>query len=323
LANLLAFSGGIDSSALFFWLMEKNIDFDIAIVNYHTRETSDKEVEYAKYLAEKYNKKIFIKDCYLKKFSEKKARDCRYKFFEEIIKKNGYSTLILAHQLNDRFEWFLMQLSKGAGLKELIAMEKWEEREFYKIYRPFYNISRREIIEYLHKHNIKYFIDESNFDTKYKRNLIRKEFSNKFIEVFENGVKKSFEFLEEDKKLLINLNWKKIKDLYIFKKTNPKLDIKKVDLILKRLGVLPTKKQKDEILKTNFSCVIQGKIAIDSNNEKIYVSPYVKIPLPKEKKELFRKHKIPTKIRSYIVKEKLCHMLFTEMSTDVLKSGKR
>jgi len=323
LANLLAFSGGVDSSALFFWLLEKNIDFDIAIVNYHTRETSDEEVEYAKNLAKKYNKKIYIKDCYLDKFSEKKARDCRYKFFEEIIKKHGYSTLILAHQLNDRFEWFLMQLSKGAGLKELIAMDKWEEREFYKIYRPFYNLSRNEIIKYLHKHNIKYFIDKSNFDTKYKRNFIRHEFSNKFIEMFENGVKKSFEFLEEDKKLLIDLEWKKIKDLYFFEKTNPKLDIKKIDLILKRLGILPTKKQKDEIIKTNFSCVIQGKIAIDSNNEKIYISPYVKITLPKEKKELFRKYNIPPKVRSYIIKEKLCHMLFTEMSTDALKNGKR
>ena len=118
--NLLAFSGGVDSSALFFWLMEKNIEFDIAIVNYHTRETSDLEVEYAKKLAKKYNKKIFIKDCFLKKFSEKKARECRYKFFEEIIKQHNYHTLILAHQLNDRLEWFLMQLSKGAGLPELI-----------------------------------------------------------------------------------------------------------------------------------------------------------------------------------------------------------
>jgi len=320
--NLLAFSGGVDSSALFFWLLEKNIPFDLAIVNYHTRQTSDEEVDYAKNLAKKYNKKIFIKDCKLKKFSEKKARDCRYQFFEEIIKKYGYDTLILAHQLNDRFEWFLMQLSKGAGLKELIGMEKWEEREFYKIYRPFYNVSRREIIEFLHKYNIKYFVDESNFDKKYKRNLIRHEFSDKFIEMFEEGVKRSFEFLEEDKKLLIDTNWKKIEKLYFFEKSIPEKDIKKIDLILKRLGILPTKAQKDEILRTNFNCVIQGKIAIDSNDSKIYLSPYVKIPLTKNQKELFRINKIPPKIRGYIAKEKLCDMLFTETYTDVLKNGK-
>ena len=320
--NLLAFSGGVDSSALFFWLLEKNIPFDLATVNYHTRQTSHEEVEYAKTLAKKYNKKIFIKDCKLNKFSEKKARDCRYGFFEEIIKKHGYDTLILAHQLNDRFEWFLMQFGKGAGLKELISMEKWEEREFYKIYRPFYNVSRKEIINFLHKRNINYFIDESNFDKKYKRNFIRHEFSDKFIELFENGVKKSFEFLEEDKKLLVDYDWHKIKDLYFFKKSIPQKDIKKIDLILKRLGILPTKAQKDEILRTDFNCVVQGKIAIDSNKTNIFISPYVKIPLSKEQKEFFRTNKIPPKIRGYAAKEKLCDMLYTEMSTDVLKNGK-
>ncbi|GAB6045339.1 tRNA lysidine(34) synthetase TilS [Caminibacter profundus] len=320
--NLLAFSAGVDSTALFFYLLEKNIPFDIAIVNYHTRPTSDEEVEYAKNLAKKYNKKIYIKDCYLKKFSEKKARECRYKFFEKIIKKEKYSCLILAHQLNDRFEWFLMQLSKGAGVKELISMGEWEERDFYKIYRPFYNLSRREIIEFLHKRNIKYFIDKSNFDKKYKRNLIRHTFSNKFIEMFENGVKRSFEFLDEDKKLLIDTNWQKVQNLYIFEKNIPEKDIKKVDLILKRLGILPTKAQKDEILKTNFSCVIQGKIAIDSNNSSIYITPFVKITLNKKQKEFFRINKIPPKVRGYIAKEKLCNMLSMEISTDVLKNGK-
>jgi len=304
--NLLAFSAGVDSTALFFWLMEKNISFDMAIVNYHTRDTSDEEVAYAKELAEKYGKKIFIKDCFLKKFSEHEARKCRYGFFEKIMKNHEYDTLILAHQLNDRFEWLLMQFSKGAGLKELVSMPEWEEREWYRIYRPFYNLSREEILAFLNERKIKYFFDKSNLDTKYKRNFIRKEFAEKFVKLYKEGVKKSFEFLEEDKKLIVDYEWKKIKDLYFFDKSAPKRDIKKVDLILKRLGIVPSKAQKEEILKTNFNCVIQGKIAIDSNDKRIFVAPYVKIPLTKENKELFRKRKIPPKIRGYAQKEKIC-----------------
>ena len=302
--NLLAFSAGVDSTALFFYLLDKNIPFDMAIVNYHTRETSDEEVEYAKNLAKKYNKKIFIKDCFLDKFSEKTARDCRYKFFEEIIKQHGYETLILAHQLNDRFEWFLMQFSKGAGLKELIAMEEYEKRDFYTIWRPFYNTSREEIEEYLKKNNIKYFIDKSNFDEKYKRNFIRANFANEFIRLFKKGVKKSFEYLEEDKKLIFNENWQKKDKLYRFKKENPLIDIKKVDIIAKKLGILLTKAQRDEILKTGFSCVVQGKIAIDSNETEIFVAPYIKTNMDKEFKEKMRKQKIPPKVRGYIYKMK-------------------
>ena len=63
--NLLAFSAGVDSSALFFLLLNAKIPFDIAIVNYNIREQSKDEVVYAKDLAKKYNKEIFIKDIVL------------------------------------------------------------------------------------------------------------------------------------------------------------------------------------------------------------------------------------------------------------------
>jgi tRNA(Ile)-lysidine synthase len=303
--NLLAFSAGVDSTALFFYLLERNIPFDIAIVNYHTRKESDEEVEYAKSLAKKYNKKIFIKDCYLEKFSEKEARICRYKFFEEIIKKYGYENLYLAHQLNDRFEWFLMQLSKGAGLNELIAMEKIEEREYYKIYRPFYNISRDEILKYLNELGVKYFYDKSNDNLKYKRNFIRHKFSNEFITLFKEGVKKSFEYLQKDKHLLFEKKIYKQKNLHYFEKSNPEIDIRIADKIIKKLGVLLTSKQRNEIIKTNFSCVIQGKIALDSNEKHIFIAPYIKTTIPKEFKEKMRIEKIPPKIRGYYYKNLL------------------
>ena len=67
--NLLAFSAGVDSSALFFLLLKQNIPFDIAIVNYNVRVQSKDEVNYAKELALKYNKQIYIKDIKLESTS--------------------------------------------------------------------------------------------------------------------------------------------------------------------------------------------------------------------------------------------------------------
>ena len=58
--NLLAFSAGVDSSALFFLLLENNIPFDIAIVNYNLRAQSKEEISYAKELSHTYKKEIFI-----------------------------------------------------------------------------------------------------------------------------------------------------------------------------------------------------------------------------------------------------------------------
>ena len=301
--NLLAFSGGVDSSALFFILMDRGIEFDIAIVNYHKREQSIKEVEYAKHLAKKYNKKIYIKECILSDSNfEMEARKCRYRFFEELAVKYGYKNLYMAHQLNDKFEWFLMQLSKGAGLKELLSMEEVEEREHFTIYRPLIEMSREEIEQFLKDRKIEYFIDSSNFDTKYRRNYFRKEFSNRFIKEFAEGVKRSFRYLEEDKKLLFQKDWEREKDIYSFKISSPQIDIKKVDLILKELGYLLSKPQRDEIVKQNFSIVVGGLFAIDRNREKIFVAPYVKTKLDKKFKEKMRKEGIPPKVRGYLKK---------------------
>lgn len=304
--NLLAFSAGVDSTALFFKLLEENISFDIAIVNYHKREQADEEITYAKELAKKYNKQIFIKDCFLDESNfEMNARNCRYKFFEELIKKYNYQTLFIAHQLNDKFEWLLMQFSKGAGLKELLSMPKEEKKEFYTIKRPLIEMSRDEILEYLHSKNIKYFIDESNENRKYKRNYFRAEFASKFIKEFKNGVKRSFEYLEEDKNLLFSKDWIKEKELYKFQKQTPKIDIKKVDLIVKELGYILSKSQRDEIIKTNFSLVIGGKIAIDSNEETTFIAPFIQTKMDKKFKEKMRTAKIPPKVRGYIFKVQL------------------
>ncbi|MDX4035994.1 tRNA lysidine(34) synthetase TilS [Aliarcobacter skirrowii] len=302
--NLLAFSAGIDSTALFFLLLNSNISFDIAIVDYNIREQSKEEVAHAKNLAKKFNKKIYIKDIFLENLSnfEKQARDARYNFFEEIIKKNSYDFLITAHQLNDKFEWFLMQLSKGAGLIELLGMSKIEDKEFYKIYRPLLNFSKDELISYLENKNIKYFVDESNIDEKYKRNYFRNSFSNSFLKEFENGVKNSFNFLHSDlNSLNIDFNpIKKIDELEIFKNQNDNnLNLRIIDKSLKKRGILLSSLQREEIIKQK-ELTVAHKINIAITENYIFIAPKVKTNMPKDFKEKCRVKKLPKNIREYI-----------------------
>lgn len=307
--NLLAFSAGVDSTALFFILLENEIPFDIAIVNYNTRENSKKEVSYAKELAKTYKKNIYIKDITIENSSnfEKKARDIRYRFFEQIIDKEDYETLITAHQLNDKLEWFLMQFTRGAGLMELISFNEFTQKDNYKIYRPLLNISKNQLQEYLDKNNIKYFIDISNFDEKYKRNYFRKNFSNELLEQFKEGIKRSFKYLENDINSL-NIEEKpfyKEKELEIFKNLgDDNLNIRLIDLSLKRRGILLTKKQRDEIIKQR-EIVISHKIAISITLKYIFITPYKKIIMGKNFKEKCRLFKIPKNNRSYIFKENI------------------
>lgn len=300
--NLLAFSGGVDSTALFFLLMERNIPFDIAIVNYHQRNQSNYEVNYANELAQKYNKRCYLVDFYGKRFSEKIARDFRYKFFDEVIVNNSYEALITAHQLNDRLEWFLMQLTKGSGLTELIGFDRVAKRNNYIIYRPLVDISKNNLLQYLRDKNIKYFIDETNQDIKYKRNYFRKEFSDKLLDEFEDGIKNSFHYLQNDIDSINALyEIKSIDELSIakFKVNDLNIMIRLIDKELKIRGIIISKETRNEILEQR-SIVVSHKVVVEIVEDLVWMAPYKNVVMDKKFKEVCRINKIPNNIRGYL-----------------------
>ncbi|RRS30410.1 MAG: tRNA(Ile)-lysidine synthetase [Epsilonproteobacteria bacterium (ex Lamellibrachia satsuma)] len=311
--NLLAFSAGVDSSALFFLFIENNIKFDIAIVDYGERKESKKEVAHAKALAEKYN--LTCHSIKAPKFSshfEKNAREFRYEFFETLIKEQDYDTLITAHQLNDQLEWFLMRLTKGAGVSELIGLEPVTHRENYTLLRPLLEYSKDELLAYLEENNHPYFVDKSNSDEKYERNLFRKQFSDPLIAKYKGGIKRSFDYLRKDKKSL-EKDFKMIysqKKLKIIKLHTFSTKAKAADLALKQLGYLLSASQRQEIEKEQ-SLVIGGEWAVEIQDDLLYIAPYVTVDMPKKFKEECRIAKIPSKTRPYLFKENIDFSLLT------------
>jgi tRNA(Ile)-lysidine synthase len=303
--NLLAFSGGVDSSALFFLLLEHKIPFDIALVNYGTRENSDKEEEHAKALAKKYGKACHTRKAPLfESHFEANARDFRYAFFEEIIQKEGYETLLTAHQLNDQLEWLLMRLSKGAGLSELLGLETITQKEHYLLVRPLLEQSKEELLAYLHQHDHPYFIDESNSDEKYERNYFRKKYADPLLEEYKEGIKRSFAYLKADKKRLesqYELLYRN-KKLRILKLHEPLAKVHAADITLKSLGYLLSASQRQEIAKEN-SLVIGGMWVVEVRDNLLYMAPYRTLDMPKDFKEQCRVQKIPSKIRPYLFEE--------------------
>ena len=305
--NLLAFSAGVDSSALFFLLLENNIPFDIALVNYGTREASNKEESHAKALAKKY--KLFCHNIQAPIFNthfEKQARDFRYEFFESLISIEGYDNLLTAHQLNDQLEWLLMRLTKGAGVSELLGLQKLTHKKNYTLVRPLLTYSKEELLAYLNVNNHPYFIDASNSNEKYERNKFRKQFSDPLMAEYKEGIKRSFDYLRQDKKSLekefetIRLE----KELRIIKLHTPSAKVKATDLALKELGYLLSASQRQEIGKED-SLVIGGKWAVEIQNNLLYIAPYLTTDMTKVFKEKCRVLKVPSKIRPYIFKESI------------------
>lgn len=301
--NLLAFSGGADSTALFFLLLENEIPFDIAIVDYGIREQSKEEVSYAQELALKYEKSchVFTSESIENNF-EARARKIRYDFFDELILTYGYDNLLTAHHLGDRLEWFLMQLSKGAGCAELNSMKSVTKKENYKIIRPLLHVDKNELIAYLKTDDKQWFEDKTNEDLNIKRNEFRHLHVTPLLEKYKEGILKSFEYIDNDTSDLIEeVAVLHVKELYYFARaSNLKSDIYHIDKLLKTLGVMISSKVRDE-LKDLDETVISRKYAVAKTDNYVFIAPYVlHVEMDKEFKERCRILKIPSKLRPYL-----------------------
>lgn len=169
---LVAFSGGYDSMCLLD-IVGKFTDNVVAIhLNHNWRgEESDKEELNCRKFCENNNIKFYSeklsKDV---KKTETAARETRYKFFERCAEKFNSNIILTAHNANDNAETLIYRISKGTGLKGLCGIA--ENRNIF--YRPLLNIKRDEIENYCTQNNLTPNNDSSNENTKYKRNLIRK-----------------------------------------------------------------------------------------------------------------------------------------------------
>ena len=313
--NLLAFSHGVDSTALFYLLDEAGVKFDLAIVDYNVRAQSKDEVASARDLAAKFNKQIYVKSVQLGESNfEHEARVARYDFFAEICRERGYENLILAHQFDDKFEWFLIQLGRGAGLSELLGMQEFETREDYAVIRPLLGVRKCELERFLKRRNLQYFTDETNLTDQFKRGFIRAKFSEPFLNEYFGGVKKSFEFLAADALNLAPEISNPATKIYLVKRGVNEL--RGVDQACKRLGLVPSSAQRSECarcLEKGSDCVLGGKVAVGAGGKFILVTPYVKPAMDKKFKEACRTLKIPPINRGFLFAEGVDIFKFKEL----------
>jgi len=174
---IVGFSAGPDSTALAFILSilatKYNLKLVLAYFNHNWREKESKEEElFSINFAKKINAEFYseIAPSNLAK-TEEIARELRYSFFENTMKKFNSDIVFLAHNKNDNIETAIYRIIKGTATKGLCAIP--ENRQNY--FRPLLKTTKEEILDFLDKNNLEYKIDSSNEDIKYKRNLIRKE----------------------------------------------------------------------------------------------------------------------------------------------------
>ncbi|AKX33679.1 tRNA(Ile)-lysidine synthase [Spiroplasma litorale] len=207
---LVAVSGGPDSIFLLQLLVKKKYkNLVVCHVNHNYREESIVDQKVVENICKKYKIKLYVENIFYKKDYknfEAWARKERYKIFSSIIKKENLDSVLIAHNLNDDVETYLMQLDKKTTLN-FYGIKHKTYVEGCKIIRPIINYKKENILKYLNKNNIEYAIDKTNFDLKYKRNQIRNQLTPHKIDLL--------------KKEMVNINKKlKKQEIDIVKKIN-------------------------------------------------------------------------------------------------------
>ena len=176
---LLAISGGIDSMVLLDLLSKTDADFSLAHCNFKLRgKDADADEAFVRSESKKYNKSLHVIEFDTKAYAsahkcsiQMAARDLRYSWFKGLLKEEEYDYLLTAHHSDDNLETFFINLSRGTGIDGLCGIpEKSDD-----ILRPLLPFSKEEIHSYASANQLSWREDQSNQDSKYLRNKIRKE----------------------------------------------------------------------------------------------------------------------------------------------------
>jgi tRNA(Ile)-lysidine synthase len=101
---------------------------------------------------------------------EQAARRARREFFLHLIRDGACDRVALAHTRDDQAETVLFRVLRGSGLAGLAGIHPVTDDGFV---RPFLDLGRDEVREYLQSHEIAWREDSSNTDARFARNRIR------------------------------------------------------------------------------------------------------------------------------------------------------
>jgi tRNA(Ile)-lysidine synthase len=174
----VAVSGGPDSVCLLEVLRELaprfEIKLSVAHFNHKLRgSASDEDERFVAKLAARCGLRCYCASANVARSKdnlEQAARRARRAFFAELIRKGYTDRVALGHTRDDQAETVLFRLLRGSGLAGLAGIYPVTADGYI---RPFLEITRAEVEEFLRSRGIEWREDATNRDPRFARNRIR------------------------------------------------------------------------------------------------------------------------------------------------------
>ena len=174
-------SGGPDSLALTIllnqWLMKKKGKLITLIVDHRIRaESFSESVQTKKFLI---NNNINSRILFVtkEKVKDGKLDQARFNRFEKLLnycKKNKIFHLFLGHHFDDNLETFILRKIAGSNFEGLNSIQFTTIFENVQVVRPLLFHTKKEILSFNKKMDLRFINDQSNQNIKYSRVAIRK-----------------------------------------------------------------------------------------------------------------------------------------------------
>jgi len=169
---VVAVSGGVDSAALLH-LVAENVDSDrvvVAHVDHGMRVGSAAEARFVRELAKSYSLKYVETQLELgKEASEAEARRGRYAFLSRISHDENAPAILTAHHRDDVIETMVINLMRGTNRRGLTSLGSSTQ-----LIRPLLGVTKLQLYKYATDNRLEFVEDDSNKNTDYKRNWVRR-----------------------------------------------------------------------------------------------------------------------------------------------------
>ncbi|MEG0895413.1 MAG: tRNA lysidine(34) synthetase TilS, partial [Oscillospiraceae bacterium] len=197
---VVGLSGGADSVMLAHFIKNRlNLNVYACHINHKLRgEESQRDMNFVRQFCCDNNIILDVYEIDVNQYAkenkltvEQAGRQIRYNCFEETRCKYNAQKIATAHTLSDNAETFLLNVSRGAGVKGLCAIPPVRKN----IIRPIIFLSREQVESYCSYYNLSYVTDSTNLESVYTRNKIRhnvipviKQINNNFLSSINNTI---------------------------------------------------------------------------------------------------------------------------------------
>lgn len=187
---IVAVSGGSDSVALLHILNRSKdalgIELHVASLNHGLRrEDGQLDLDLVACLASRWCLPYTLGHADVPRLSviwgigiEAAARRARYEFLARVASEQGGCCVAVGHHALDQAETILMNIVRGSGARGLRGMRVVSDMPHHagiRLVRPLLHVAKHEVEAYCREYKLPFHVDESNADTRLRRNFLRHE----------------------------------------------------------------------------------------------------------------------------------------------------